>query len=222
MGAKEEEFRAHKSFLMTASPLFHQMFASPSEDSEAQIKILDITPATMTEICRYAYCDIVSLNRDNMIDILQASSKLQMKFLMEKAIDFVCKDGMNDQTVFKILEANSKQANMRINMRCFDYLERNHKTCFKADSFKSIPFSLLRDILQMSKVSKDVANEAVCFWSTFRNNEAEDLDELFGLITLKDDFIEEIGKTSEPDDDSKVPKKKRHRRYGRHGGNKAQ
>lgn len=145
----------------------------------------------MFEICRYAYSEIVQLNHSNMLDILMAASKLQMKFLTEKAIDFICKDGINDHTVFKILEANSKDNNMRISMKCFDYIQKSHKTVFKSSDFQSISSDMLRAMLQTCKVPKLSAKEAVAFWSAYPDNGAEDLDELIALITLMDD-VEEI------------------------------
>lgn len=186
----EEELKAHKLFMITASPVFHHVL-STSEDKDLNLRITDISRPTMVEICRYAYSDIVTLNHNNMLDVLKAASKLQMKFLVEKTVDFICKDGMSDHTVFKILEANRKDSNMRINMKCFDFIQKNHKTIFKSYEFQSISSDMLHAMLQTIKVPKLSAKEAIAFWSSHPDNSGEDLDELIALIELMED-VEEV------------------------------
>lgn len=191
LGENLEELKAHKFFLMTASPVFHSIFSSTSDADgiPLDVKIVDISKATMIEICRFAYSEILNINKANMIEILNASTKLQMKFLTEKTIDFMCKGGLDEHTIFKILESN-KDNNMRLNMKCFEFIQKNHKKCFKAVGFSTLPIDSLRTLLQTCKVPKLAAKEAIAFWSSHPGNIDEDLDELMELVSLKDDVDE--------------------------------
>lgn len=216
----EEELKAHKLFMITASPVFHHVL-SASEDKDLNLRITDISRPTMVEICRYAYSDIVTLNHNNMLDVLKAASKLQMKFLVEKTVDFICKDGMSDHTVFKILEANRKDSNMRINMKCFDFIQKNHKTIFKSYDFQSISSDMLHAMLQTIKVPKLSAKEAIAFWSSHPDNSGEDLDELIALIELMED-VEEVNNNvpqSGRSDAGSVSSQNSSRRNNRQPGN---
>jgi hypothetical protein len=190
LGESGDELKAHKFFLITASPVFHSLFVN-NADAALELKIAAISKATMTEICRFAYSEVVKLTKDNMLDVLFAASKFQMKFLMEKTIDFICKDGMNENTVFKILEVNQKDSNMRINLKCFEYIQKNHDKCFKSTDFLSLSPDLLRAVMQTCKVPRTAAKAAIALWSAFPDNADEDLDELIALVSLNEE-VEEI------------------------------
>ena len=87
LGDQEEELKAHSFFLITASSVLHDLFTSlfnnDDDDYQLVIKISDISKPTMTEICRYAYSGKVRFNQHNMIDILNAATKLKMNYLMK-------------------------------------------------------------------------------------------------------------------------------------------
>ena len=188
LGENGEELKAHKFFLLTASPVFHEIFTSnPKDDGiPLDLKIADFSKATMTEVCRFAYCENVQFNQHNMIDILAAATKLKMNFLVEKTINYIGKEGMNENTIFKILEANQKEKNMIINMKCFAYIEKHHQKCFKSNEFLHMSSELLRMMLQASKLPQAVAKQAIALWSAHPDNGSEDLDELVALISLND------------------------------------
>lgn len=200
LGESGDELKAHKFFLMTASPVFHQLFANNSDADGAplDLKIAAITKPTMIEICRFAYSEVVNLTKENMLEVLFAASKFQMKFLMEKTIDFILKDGMNELTVYKILEANQKENNMRINLKCFEFIQKNHQKCFKVQDFLSVSSDLLRAIMQTCKIPRTAAKAAIALWSAFPDNSDDDLDELIALVSLNDD-VEEVNNNNKND-----------------------
>ncbi|CRK97495.1 CLUMA_CG010884, isoform A [Clunio marinus] len=204
LGDSMDELRAHKFFLMTSSPVFHKLFTTHKlEDGTIMdLKISEISKLTMIEICRYAYTGNPLLNRNNMIDILQAATKLEMKFLIEKTIDFMCKE-IDPDHVFKVLNAN-KGNNMRINMKCFDYIEKNHKACFQSSDFLHISSELLHTIMQTCKIPKAVASNALTKWSSFLDNHDEDLEELIALMSLKEDVPDKSDVKAEESDTESV------------------
>lgn len=188
LGEQHEELKAHKFFLMTASPIFHEIFSTQTgaDGIPLDLKISEISKATMTEICRFAYTENVNFNQHNMVEIMQAATKLQMKFLTEKAINYITKDGLNENSVFKILDVNQKEKNMLLNMKCFEYIQKNHQKCFKSANFLQTSSESLRLMLQTCKLSQTVAKSAIALWSAHPDNGSEDLDELIALISLND------------------------------------
>ena len=93
---------------------------------------------------------------------------------------------MNENTVFNIFEANQKEKNMIINMKCFAYIEKNHQKCFKKNEFLHMSSELLRLILHGCKLPENVAKQAISSWSAHPDNGSEDIDELMALTSLNE------------------------------------
>lgn len=173
---------------MTASPVFHEVFSSQKtiEGIPINLRISEISKETMTQICRFAYTENLTLTQNNMFPIIKAASKLQMKFLVEKVTSFICEKGMNDQTVFQILEVNENIKSMAIPMKCFEFIKENYQKCFKNKDFLNCSHDTLRLMLQTCKIPQVAAKEALALWSAQDKNSGEDLDEIIALISLND------------------------------------
>lgn len=118
-----------------------------------------------------------------MVDILVAAKKLRMNFLADKAINYIGKEGMNEHTVFNILEANQKERDTFINMKCFAYIEKNHQKCFMSNKFfLEISSELVRMVLQGCKLPQATGRYAIDLWSSYPGNGSEDIDELYALV----------------------------------------
>lgn len=185
LGEEEEELRAHKLFLLSASPIFHQIFTEASTKL-VELRLKQVSKATMTELCRFAYSENVKLTQDNMLDILHAASKFEMKILTEKVIDFICKQ-MNEHSVFKILILNQVHGNMRISMSCFDYIKKHYVKCLRSTDFLELPSDLLKIMLQTCKIPKSHISNAITNWSTHPDNGDHELDELMALVDLNEE-----------------------------------
>lgn len=193
LGENEISLSAHKIFMVTSSPIFHQIL-SEEADQHIKLKLSQITKETMLEICRFAYTENLNLTKENMLDVLFAAKKFEMRFLMEKVIEFICKQ-MDDKTVFKILDANEKYKNLRINMKCFEYIEKNYQKCLQNKDFPKISQDTLRTLLTTCKIPDQAGKSAVTLWS--KSNDFDDLDELLALISLND-----VGKDDKDNSDA--------------------
>jgi len=182
LGKEGIPLRAHKIFLMTSSSVIYKLLTKSTEQ-HLNIQIQQISKPIMLEICRYAYTDEVKLTTENMLEIFFAASKFEMKILIEKTVDYICKQ-MSDKTVFKILESNQTPNNLRINMKCFEYVDKNFQLCLENPDFLKISGELLRIILTTCKISPKSAMLAIKKWT--RVNALDDLDELMGIVALKD------------------------------------
>ncbi|KAG5679577.1 hypothetical protein PVAND_009137 [Polypedilum vanderplanki] len=187
-GNDEMQLKAHKMFLCTASPIFLQLFEGNFEEN-INVKMSSITKEIMLEVCRYAYTDSSNLTLANVHDILHAATKFEMKGLIEKCVDFIGKQ-LNDKNVFKFLIENQKHNNFRVNMKCFEYINKNHQKCFKNGDFLKISIGLLRMVFMTCKIPKDAAVNAITVWSRFNNN--SDVDDLIAMLP-----VDEIPSTNE-------------------------
>jgi BTB/POZ domain len=186
LGKDSEVLKAHKIFLMNVSPIFHAIFTSPSAPMEkmVELRVSDITKATMMEVCKFAYCDAPRIDKNNVVDILKASSKLQVKPLLEKAVEFIKKDGLTEHTVFRVLEANLMEKNLVINLKCFAYIEKNHAKCLKTRDFQQCSAEIMRLILQACKLPANAAEEAIQTWLKRPGNKDEGIQALAGSFSL--------------------------------------
>lgn len=209
-------FKAHRIFLMTASPIIQKLLTENNKQ-QLNIKVDQITKPIMQEICRYAYTGEAKFTDDNKFDVLFAATKFEMKNLIEKSIEFICKQ-LSEKTVFQTLESNKKFNNLKINLKCFEFIEKNHQKCFGHSEFLKISEDLLRILMETCKIPGESAAHAIKIWT--KANSSDDLEELMSLINLK-----ESGNTDGSDTESIASSKmsestkrgkRRQRRYGRH------
>lgn len=72
---------------------------------------------------------------------------------------------------------------MRINLNCFNYIQKSYKTVLRSIHFQKISYGTLRAILQTCNMPKINAEDAVEFWSKYPDNVLDDPDEVIALIT---------------------------------------
>lgn len=114
---------AHKIFLVTASTRFHLIFKNQMENSKLlKIKIKNTSKPVMLEVLRFVYTDNAYFTDDNCLGVLEAAMNFDLKALVEKAVDYACKR-VDEKTVFKIFEDNQELGNLKINMKCLDYIQ---------------------------------------------------------------------------------------------------
>lgn len=170
--ADGEELRAHKMFLITSGPIFHKLFSDHQEDV-ISLNLEWISKPTMLEVCRFIYSDILNIKDTNMMEIWSVALKLEMKYLLEKTIDFICKS-LNEKSVFQVLQTNLKHNDFRLNMKCFEFIQKNHKKCLQSEEFLHLPSDLLKIMLQTCKLPNKIAKEAAEKWEN--NNSHEDIE----------------------------------------------
>lgn len=209
LGPNEERMFAHKLFLISSSPVFHNIL-SQDVGTILNIKINQISKNTMMEICRFAYTENVNLTLNNMFDVLHAATKFEMRFLVEKIIDFASKQ-LNENSVFKILENNQQLHNWQINKKCFEFIEKNHQKCFKSKNWLKVTQDLMRLILQNCKIPEEHLKDALTNWSKSQGDGVEVLNEMMALVSLDKGESETESVVSET-----TGKVRRQRRYGRH------
>lgn len=209
LGSNEERMFAHKLFLISSSSVFHNILSS-QVDTVLNVKINQISKNTMIEICRFAYTENVNLTQYNMFDVLNAASKFEMKFLMEKVVDFVTKQ-LNENSVFSILESNQRHHNLHINKKCFEFIEKNHRKCVKDKNWLKVTSDLMRLILQNCKIPEASLKEGLQVWKKSHGDAVDDLDEMMSLVSL-----DKVDSDTESVVSATTGRARRQRRYGKH------
>lgn len=203
----EEELHAHKFFLITSSPVLHDILAhnAPANNNEiAELRIKDIPKETMLEVCRYAYSDTVQFTPDNMLNILDAALKLQMKFLVERAIDYISREGLNENNVFNVIEINKQLNNTKLTLKCFDYIKKFHPKCFKSPGFKQISAETFKLLIENCGLSQKTADEAITVWSRASPDNMIATDELIALTLINCKTEESFVSVSDDSDATSV------------------
>lgn len=125
--ADGEEMMAHKLFLITSSSFFHKLFSEHKEDV-ITLNVEWISKPSMLEVCRFIYTYNINLSVLNMMEIWTVALEFEMKILLKKAFDFICKN-LNEKTVFQILTKNIKHKDFRLNMKCLEFIKNNTEMC---------------------------------------------------------------------------------------------
>lgn len=209
LGPNEERMFAHKLFLISSSPVFHNIL-SQDDGIILNIKINQISKNTMNEICRFAYTENVNLSLNNMFDVLHAAIKFEMRFLVEKILDYASKQ-LNVNSIFKILEDNQQLHNWHINKKCFEFIDKNHQKCLKNKNWLQVTPDVMRLILQNCKIPEENLKEGLSNWNKSQGNSVDDLEELMALVSLGKGDSETESVVSETSGKTRRP-----RRYGRH------
>ena len=82
---KEEKFKAHKTILISRSPVFEAMFQSDlTEKATNTLKIEDIERRVFQEVLRFIYTDEVNQMEEMASDLLAAAEKYMLTLLKEK------------------------------------------------------------------------------------------------------------------------------------------
>lgn len=137
----------------------------------------------MIEVCRYAYTDAVNLSLGNMLEILHVASKLEMRHLMEKAIEYAGKQ-INENSVFSILADNARYRHWQINKKCFDFIQKNYQKCLKNKTLMKVTPDLMRLILSNCKIPHSAAKEPLSAWAKNLGDAFDELDEMMNMLSL--------------------------------------
>lgn len=208
LGPNEERLFAHKLFLMTASPIFHQILSQEADnDGMLTVKINQISKNAMIEVCRYAYTDAVNFTQNNVLEILHVASKLEMRHLMEKAIEYAGKQ-INENSVFLILAGNERYRHWQINKKCFDFIQKNYQKCLRTKSWMKVTPDLMRLICSNCKIPQSVAKDPLSAWAKNLGDSFDELEEMMSMLSLnKEETVVAAPSKAEGKSAHKVPER---------------
>lgn len=152
-----ETIYAHKALLITSSFLFHQHFQIRNETI---MEINGIERGTFMDILTYCYTDKIKVTMDNVLPILLAAHKLEVRQIVNNCHGQI-QAAMNPENVFNILAKATEMKYEAIEKKCFEYLLKNEQKCFSSNSFYNLSVENLNKILNFCKFPSDKSSEIV-------------------------------------------------------------
>lgn len=168
VGDENQIFYGHKTFLVSASCLFLENFHT---NDALAMYVENVDPAIFLEILTYCYTEKINIHKDNVLDILQAANKLEVK-----QITNVCHQYINNmfspEMIFKIFEKSIEMKSELFQKKCMDFITKNEQKCFSSKGFHQIPLSSLIKILELFKFPPAKNSEIIEKWTSGEHGES--------------------------------------------------
>jgi BTB/POZ domain len=129
--------KAHKAFLISASPVFFTMFCGSLPPPTNEVAIDDICREYFMEVLRFIYADSATINDDNVYGIWYAAQKYMLKNLITKCEKHVC-ERINSTNAMDVFNSIQLFDNRDGDKKCLDIV------------FDS-PTSQFKDIVKLNK-----------------------------------------------------------------------
>ncbi|XP_055306228.1 uncharacterized protein LOC129570584 [Sitodiplosis mosellana] len=148
---KEESLPAHKSLLAARSDVFHAMFYGATK-KKADIKIVDTTPADFKEFLKFFYFSDVELTMENVPSIIKLGKKYKVAACMDVCVQLL-KDKLTVENACFIYGRAIHYKQNDLKQLCEEKIIENTEAVFESSSFLDSPKSVLRQILNLDKLS---------------------------------------------------------------------
>ena len=120
-------------------------------------------------ICRYLYCDEISLEADTVLPTLYAAKKYIMPHLTQACVDYLQTD-LDASNACLLLSHSRLFDETELTQHCFDVIDSQTKEALQADSFTDIDYQTLELILRRDTLCVE---ETVVFAAARRWAEVE-------------------------------------------------
>eukprot|EP01084_Bolivina_argentea_P232878 392377_1 len=138
IGDEKTEYHVNRIFLSSISPVFKAMLYGNMKESEpnAIVPIKDMKPETFQSIINFAYCNDPKITDKNVLLLLQACDKYQIKTLLEICYEHF-RSYLSKHTFCTYFYEALRLRMLRVQivkiMR--NYLNNNYLTCLSSDNF---------------------------------------------------------------------------------------
>lgn len=158
----DSTFYAHKMFLITASFLFYEHF---HVKGETEMKIEGIEIETFEKVISYCYTDKIVPTEDNVLNLLKAADKLQVRQISNVGHGFIS-SAMSPDKIFVIFEKAIELESDLFKKKCLDFIAKNEEKCFASKGFYAISLPSLMKILDICKYSSEKNSEIIEKWTS--------------------------------------------------------
>ena len=185
---KGEQIPAHRAVLAASSPFFRAMFVSSLvESTQKHVRLPDIDFDVLSAVFSYAYGSDVTLKPDQVLSLLAASDRLQIRGLFVECCQFLqgCLRPDNCLTIRAVAEMHGC---VELSRLCTEYVFDNFEEVVKHEEYLSLPCSHLKELISRDEIrvsGEEQVYAAVMQWIQYDLLERrESLAEVMGLIRL--------------------------------------
>lgn len=185
---KCEQIRAHRVVLAASSPFFRAMFGSNLvESTQKLVRLPDIELDVLSAVVSYAYGGDVTLKADQVLSLLVASDRLQIRSLFVACCQFQqgCLRPDNCLTTRAVAEMHGCAELSRL---CTEYVFDNFEEVVNHEEFLALPCSQLKELISRDEIrvsSEEQVYTAVMQWVRHDLLERKDsFAEVMSLVRL--------------------------------------
>lgn len=152
---EDRTFNVHRVVLSASSPYFEALFSNDLIEKESKfVEIKDINSKIFEAIVDYIYSGDISIDGDNVQELLSAAHRLQLSEIVSICCQFLIKqlDPTNCVGILRFAEFLSLTS-LRLDSR--RYIERHFAEVIKEEEFFDLPKDLLKGFLRSEGLSID-------------------------------------------------------------------
>ncbi|OWF41276.1 BTB/POZ domain-containing protein 6-like [Mizuhopecten yessoensis] len=165
IGDEKEKISAHRTILLSRSPVFYAMFEGNLAEKESII-IPDYTARTFSMFLRYLYTDEIQLTVETVTSVLSVARKYIVDNLVTKCETFL-KDSLTTENVCLLLEEAHVYTEESLKEDCVHVITRSPEGALKSTSFVDLCGVCVKSITESDDlaVEESVVYEAMMRWS---------------------------------------------------------
>ncbi|XP_057318153.1 speckle-type POZ protein-like [Microplitis mediator] len=135
----DKKIPAHKTLLMSRSPVFSAMFTHPLEENrENEVTIPDMDPDVCEKLLEFIYTDNVT-NLDKVAGrLFEVADKYQIPALKESCEELFCKNVNVKNAVQYLVLLDSHNGDERFFKYIIDFIAINFKKIFETSEYKAL------------------------------------------------------------------------------------
>ncbi|EJW84367.1 BTB/POZ domain-containing protein [Wuchereria bancrofti] len=179
VGMEQETIKAHRLVLGCGSEVFETMFYGKmvqqmQENNPATVVVPDVTPHAFTTLVNFLYSDLnmdsIKLDLDNVMDILYAAKKYDIKTLISACVQYLMTCLTASDALCLLSQARFFDESLLIK-HCLQVIDENTDEALKSPGLRSIDRDTLATVLERSELYP--TNELVIFRAALSWSEAE-------------------------------------------------
>ncbi|XP_033726299.1 BTB/POZ domain-containing protein 6-like [Pecten maximus] len=165
VGEEKEKISAHKSILLSRSPVFFAMLEGDLAE-KGFITVPDISSQAFSMFLRYLYTDEIKLTVDVVTPVLSAARKYMVDHLVTKCETFL-KNSLSIENACVLLEQAHTFTEENLIKDCLSFISSSADTVLQLSSFTDLCGACVMSITESDDLAEDESDvyEAVIRWS---------------------------------------------------------
>lgn len=185
---RSEQILAHRAVLAASSPFFRAMFVSSlAESTQKLVRLPDMEFDVLAAVVSYAYGSDVTLQSDQVLSLLAASDRLQIRTLFVECCQFL-QGYLRPDNCLTIRAVAEMHGCGELSRLCTEYVFDNFEDVVKHDEYLSLPCSQLKELISRDEIrvsGEEKVYAAVIQWVQHDLLERRDrIAEVMSLVRL--------------------------------------